>query len=36
MKLEAAQVSQVTQGGKTELTSASFSVNDGALAVAVI
>jgi len=36
VKLEAAQVSQVTQGGKTELTSASFSVNDGALAVAVI
>ena len=35
VKLEATQVSQVTQGGKTELTSASFRVNDGALAVAV-
>jgi uncharacterized protein involved in type VI secretion and phage assembly len=36
VKLEAAQVSQVAQTAKTELTPASFSVNDGALAVAVI
>ena len=36
VKLEAMQVSQVAQAAKTELTPASFSVNDGALAVAVI
>src|SRR5438067_6821488 len=36
VKLEAAQVSQVAQTAKTELTPASFSVNNGALAVAVI
>jgi len=36
VKLEATQVSQVAQTAKTELTPASFSVNDGALAVAVI
>jgi uncharacterized protein involved in type VI secretion and phage assembly len=36
VKLEAMQVSQVAQTAKTALTPASFSVNDGALAVAVI
>jgi hypothetical protein len=36
VKLEAMQVSQVAQAAKTELTPASFSVNDGALAVAVV
>jgi uncharacterized protein involved in type VI secretion and phage assembly len=36
VKLEATQVSQVAQTAKTALTPASFSVNDGALAVAVI